>query len=479
MLKQTISTILLAAMLTTGLTACGTGETTTDTASANPSDATQTTADSAAEAAETEPETEPAPLTKADYPDFVLPEATDTLTVYSTEMLGFTLNPALDIFRELYPEVEVISKTMTEEEYETIIRTEIPAGRGPDLLFSHGTDLPDVYKTMSSGVFLDLNPYFLYDEEFNPDDYFTGMLDSGLYGRERFLVPVSCCLPLLTTSAEVLTEEEIAPDSFSTIEGLLTACETYKANYHDRTVFADNGYITGFNLLKILYEKCGIQLIDYRNNTVTMDYDSLKAIADIAKLHYTAGEQNKTGRITYMDIPKHQALFNGDHTSMWSLFMIEHYNVVCTNEENHLVYTFPDINGGSTAQIMTFAAVSSNTENTLNAWRLIKILLSEEIQCGTSETLGNLTIASPVLKEGLRKYISMQAEQAFYGTYELSEETMDEFCALAEQIDHAVLAPPILVRYFQMEMMPYVQGDRSFDNCFDNLKNTIELYKDE
>ncbi|MBO5126599.1 MAG: hypothetical protein J6D10_03425, partial [Clostridia bacterium] len=99
MLKQTISTILLAAMLTTGLTACGTGETTTDTASANPSDATQTTADSA----ETEPETEPAPLTKADYPDFVLPEATDTLTVYSTEMLGFTLNPALDIFRELYP----------------------------------------------------------------------------------------------------------------------------------------------------------------------------------------------------------------------------------------------------------------------------------------------------------------------------------------------------------------------------------------
>ena len=164
---------------------------------------------------------------------------------------------------------------------------------------------------------------------------------------------------------------------------------------------------------------------------------------------------------------------------MWSLFMIEHYNVVCTNEENHLVYTFPDINGGSTAQIMTFAAVSSNTENTLNAWRLIKILLSEEIQCGTSATLGNLTIASPVLKEGLRKYISMQAEQAFYGTYELSEETMDEFCALAEQIDHAVLAPPILVRYFQMEMMPYVQGDRSFDNCFENLKNTIELYKDE
>lgn len=73
----------------------------------------------------------------------------------------------------------------------------------------------------------------------------------------------------------------------------------------------------------------------------------------------------------------------------------------------------------------------------------------------------------------------MQAERAFNGTYELSEETMDKFCSLAEQIDHAVLAPPILVRYFQMEMMPYVQRNRSFDECYENLKNTVELYKDE
>jgi len=467
MLKQTISTILLAAMLT----ACGTGEISTDTVSATPA---EPSIDSAAEA----PETEPEPLTKADYPDFVLPEATDTLTVYSTEMLGFTLNPALEIFKELYPEVEVITKTMTEEEYETVVRTEIPAGRGPDLLFSHGTDLPDVYKTMSSGVFLDLNPYFLYDEEFNPDDYFTGMLDSGLFGNERFLVPISCSLPLLTTSAEILEEEGIAPDSFATLEGLLAACETYKANHPDRTVFADNGYITGKNLLKTLYEKCGIELIDYRNNTITLDYDSLKAIADIARLHYTAGEQNKLPRTTHQDVPDHQTLFNGDNTSMGMTFLMEFYNT-SNNGETRLVYTFPDSSGGSTAQIMTFTAVSNNTKNKLNAWRLIKILLSEEVQCGTGETLSNLTIGSPVLKEGLRKYLAMQIDRTFYGAYEIPEETIDEFCALAEEIDHAVLAPPILVRYFQMEMMPYVQGTRSFDDCFDNLRNTVELYKDE
>ena len=465
--------IVLLFLLISVLTSCGTGESVPDTVSD-----TSVSDSIASIASETSAETEPEPLTKEDYPDFVMPEATDTLTVYATEMLNFTLNPALEIFREMYPDVEVTSTVLSDDEYETMIRTEIPAGRGPDLLFSHGEDLPDVYKTMSSGVFLDLNPYFLYDEEFHPEDYFTGMLDSGLYGNERFLVPISCTLPLLTTSAEILEEEGIAPDSFSTLEGLLAACETYKANHPDRTVFADNGYVIGNNLLKMLYEKCGIQLIDYRNNTVTMDYDSLKAIADIAKLHYTPGEQNKQGRTTHQDIPKHEALFNGDNTSLGMLFLLEFYNTT-NNGENHLVYTYPDSNGNSTAKIMTFTAIPNNTPNTLNAWRLIKILLSEEVQCGSGATLGNLTIGSPVLKDGFRKYLTMQMERTFYGSYELSEEKIEEFCSLAENIDHAVLAPPILLRYFQVEMMPYVQGNRSFDECYENLKNTVELYKDE
>lgn len=462
--------IVLLFLLISVLTSCGTGESVPDTVS------DVSVPDSIA--SETSAETEPEPLTKEDYPDFVMPEATDTLTVYTTEMLNFTLNPALEIFRELYPDVEVTSKVLSDDEYEALIRTEIPAGRGPDLLFSHGEDLPDVYKTMSSGVFLDLNPYFLYDEEFHPEDYFTGMLDSGFYGNERFLVPISCTLPLLTTSAEILEEEGIAPDSFSTLGGLLSACEIYKANHPDRTVFADNGYITGNNLLKMLYEKCGIQLIDYRNNTVTMDYDSLKAIADIAKLHYTPEEQNKLPRTTHQDIPNHEALFNGDNTSTGMTFLMEFYNT-SGNGENHLVYTYPDSNGNSTAKLMTFTAIPNNTPNTLNAWRLIKILLSEEVQCGSGETLGNLTIGSPVLKDGFRKYLAMQMERTFYGAYELPEEKIEEFCSLAEQIDHAVLAPPILQRYFQMEMMPYVQGNRSFDECYENLKNTVELYKDE
>ena len=94
-------------LLISVLTSCGTGESVPDTVS------DVSVSDSIA--SETSAETEPEPLTKEDYPDFVMPEATDTLTVYTTEMLNVTLNPALEIFREMYPDVEVTSKVLSDD----------------------------------------------------------------------------------------------------------------------------------------------------------------------------------------------------------------------------------------------------------------------------------------------------------------------------------------------------------------------------
>ena len=83
-----------------------------------------------------------------EYADFVMPKETDELTVYTTTMLGVTLSPAVEIFEKTYPGIHVTVKTLGEDEYEALIRTEIPAGQGPDLLFSYGTDLPDICSRM-------------------------------------------------------------------------------------------------------------------------------------------------------------------------------------------------------------------------------------------------------------------------------------------------------------------------------------------
>lgn len=60
---------------------------------------------------------------------FKLPEETDTLILYSGGWEYTTiLTPAVEQFKELYPEVHVILNALGNDELETTVRTEIPAG---------------------------------------------------------------------------------------------------------------------------------------------------------------------------------------------------------------------------------------------------------------------------------------------------------------------------------------------------------------
>ena len=58
-----------------------------------------------------------------------MPEETGKLVLYAADNgLNTLLSPALEIFRELYPEVEVSYEICDPDEYQARIREEIPAG---------------------------------------------------------------------------------------------------------------------------------------------------------------------------------------------------------------------------------------------------------------------------------------------------------------------------------------------------------------
>ncbi|MBQ7313493.1 MAG: extracellular solute-binding protein [Clostridia bacterium] len=462
-IKQTISTILLAAMLTTGLTACGTGEPATDTASANPSDATQTTTDSAAEAAETEPE--------PDYSDFVFPEETDTLVVYSSGMLTQTLNPAIKIFEEMYPHINVDYRVLGEDEHQTLIQTEIPAGAGPDLMFSYGVDLPDIYKTMATGVFCDLNPYFHNDEEFSFDDYITGALTGGQMQKKQYIMPIQFNMPIVMTTLGILEENGIAPESLDTYEGFLDAAATFKQNNPDSGLLsygADEAYLSD------LYELCGLSFIDYVSNTITMDNDILQKFADVCKLYYNPKAADPLAGDTINSLAERKYMFElCNVTNSW-LQVYDSAVVAYKLEEPTYLTLVPDPYGGSSAYLMTFAAIPNGSQNKLNAYRLLKILLSDEIQYGSNATLG-----MPVRRESFRKNYTASIEEVKGYGFEVDEESFNSLIERCFSVTRTFASPSILRRYLKLEITPYLQGKRSFADCYDNLYTTIELYKDE
>ena len=58
-----------------------------------------------------------------------IPKDTEKLVIYSPDNnYSSLLNPALEIFRELNPDVEVSYQIYEDDEYQAMIREEIPAG---------------------------------------------------------------------------------------------------------------------------------------------------------------------------------------------------------------------------------------------------------------------------------------------------------------------------------------------------------------
>ena len=82
----------------------------------------------------------------------------------------------------MYPDVSVDVVSLSDEEYVNLLAAELPAGKGPDLILSPTDDFGgDVYKTMNSNLFVDLNQLILRDDEFSLDGYIENVMNAGIY----------------------------------------------------------------------------------------------------------------------------------------------------------------------------------------------------------------------------------------------------------------------------------------------------------
>ncbi len=470
---------LLAALLTVGSVSCSGGsepETGGSTghapdngaeAPADP-DAPAENADSSSPA-ETE---QPTP----DYSDFVMPEETSRLVVYIGEFANRVMTPAIRLFEEMYPGVEVDLQVTKDSECRQKIRTEVAAGKGPDMFLAAGEDFPDIYKTMSTGILEDLNPYIQKDNSFNMSEYNEGVMQGGVFRGSRYILPAAYQFPVLLTSKEILEEAGIDPDSLNTYQGFIDACTAYHTAKPKNKLFQD-GMKNGF--LKTLFEYTGIRMIDYESNSVSFNEERFRQFIDVCKLYYTSNPGQSTGELACDPLSRRECLFGtmGDNDIM--LFLTS-YVYMKAYELTPLLSLVPDENDGSTAQITYFTAIPTGAANKLNGWRLIKILLSDEIQYGIDDSKENqrqlFPVGNPVRNESMRKLISYHT--ATYADF-VTEEDIQMISDKTMTITNAVMFPTVIYNDVEENMVPYLSGNDSYDKCIGRLKNELELYASE
>ena len=155
-------------------------------------------------------------------------------------------------------------------------------------------------------------------------------------------------------------------------------------------------------------------------------------------------------------------------------------------EETPLFVSIPDQFDSVTAHIMYYYAMPHASANKLNAWRFLKILLSEDIQYGNPQASSiwnvNTFLGLSVRNDSVKKRLDLIREK-LPGESNISipitEEETEAFYNITTRVTRSVLLPPILQTYLKDNMEPYLKKKAEFEDCYNDLYGVLKLYKDE
>ncbi len=485
MKNRILTLVLTLVLLLSALSGCGTESGTSDTGSAEKPAQTGSTAQTDPNNMSGDPGSENTTSGEddslylaPDYSNFVMPEETDTLVLYAAESLSKPMNTAVRLFEESYPGVKIDLQFMKESEFQNRVRTEVAAGRGPDVILTDSNAFPDIYKTMSTGIFEDLNPYVLNDADFDLSDYIESVMDGGVLFGRRYLLPVQYQYPMLLTTEEILTDIGVEAESLGTYQGFLDACTAYREKKPDGLLFQ---FVGGETDLRRLYEYSGLRMIDYEKIAVSFNEERFRQMIDICRLFEGTVPENGITKNSSEVLSEDECLF-GDGQSvllmLWDCILLKMYGL------NPVLTLGTDENDGATAQIVYYSAIPGGAANKRNGWRFIKILLSDEIQYGLDDTKQNQNplfyAGNPVRKESLEKMIRYYASRYMKDFPEyMTEDDVISFTQKTMAVTSAVMRPPVIFNAVRDNMTPYIEGKDSYEKCLGRLMNELELYKDE
>ena len=346
-----------------------------------------------------------------------------------------------------------------------LLSAELPAGKGPDLILSPTDDFGgDVYKTMNSNLFVDLNQLILRDDEFSLDGYIENVMNAGIYKGKRYIMPIEYGLLPLVTTEEILDEEGFSADSVQKYEGFLDAARQYNERHaDDGDKSALSAGDTSSMLLRNFLIYGSFRLIDYEKNSVSIDETSFREVMEFIK------DAPKNDPPDFTDsmgagLISRRNLFDNSLFSMKTAFISEIARIQ-NSGQTPLTFMWKNADNGVTAEVINAAAIPKASENQVNAYRFLKILLSEEIQGGNSDGITYLRYGHPVLESSLRAQMKKDfGESDIIGSED--EKYIDSYIDLVVGVSHASLGTPDTVEGFVEEAMsPFWDGKKSYDEC--------------
>jgi len=414
--------------------------------------------------------------------EFIPPEETDTLVIYDTPYLTDVLTKAVVLFQEMYPEVTIEFREFDFEgeydftAYQERLSAELEAGQGPDIILER--DFIDIseYKHMESGLYADLEPFFQWDTSFQIADYHEIVLDAGFYQGKRYTVPLSFVSSHWLTTQEILQEENIDVEhdlqNYSTAMDFLS---DYRQEHPEKRLFYN---IYAGRFFQEVFPWCGLPLTNLEEGQIVLNAEKLHDLVDdYQDVFYPDSIENMPSEIPNygFGLLNRETIFQQQGTLRG---MLQAYSALKTTETPVLI-NLPGYDGKVTGSPNLRAYIRAESPNQLNAYRFLKILLSEEIQ-SDMYTVG---IELPVLRsamyektEKILRTACVRDGMTEYGFVKFSPVSQGEVNTIIDtiyEVDACVMEPAV-IDYF-IAMIPYLSGDADFENCLSDFRRHFTL----
>ena len=407
-----------------------------------------------------------------DYGDFVPPEETDTLVIYANPSMSYLMNNAIARFTREYPDVEIEYRHDNDwrnDSSNMALQSELAAGEGPDLIVDYEfvlfTDL-HTFKAMENNVYADLAPFFAWDDEIDLADYNEAVMNSGMYMDHQYMVPVFFESMAWITTQELLDETGLDLKSgrqdFIKVMDMLRA---YKQENPEQIILSSER--VSAQILWLLCPWSGAESVNMETRQITVGTEEFRAVVDAYKdLFY---EDDWVNKIYAPD--NGTALLDRETLFQYSsgLFNIAMSYLAVKETETPVLLNCPSFDGQAIGKPDTCAFIREGSPNQLNAWRFLKILLSEDLQADST----NYGTPFPVLRSAAKARFT-----ELFKREHVTEEEIDAILDVVYEVDDCRV-DPLLGWTCDILAFPYIEDGSSYESCLLTLEDKLTLMLNE
>lgn len=401
----------------------------------------------------------------------------ETLSMWLSNEEVELLRPAIDKFQELYPEVTLEIETYSIYDLRNAsqqMKTQLMAGKGPDLLMFCSTGLDDVYKFLKAGVFVSLNEFIENDAYWNETDYVSSVMEAGAFEGKQYVIPLTYRFTIALGSKEKLEKVDF---DFSMAENTLgfmsEMAKLYELDYNDR-VLADGG-LGSFPML------ITSNFLNYETGEVEVDKAILESACNAYVSIYADDFRNAFPDTGYAGFGKlladEEAYFYVTNSMSGLMSAVSVLSVTDTS----VLLPLRTVDNETTADICRYVGIRANSGNKDNAWNMIKILLEEEMQREFAEAVAEI----PVLRTAIEEVVAACAEESPAYSAEVLEATdidqvlVDEYLCYIAEPGRCDFLNEFLLNDFYSYMEPFYKGEASFSECYDEFYLYSKIYLTE